>query len=93
MQANLNSFPERLKKDTSDIINGKYSNDEQLLIIYYNKYKNDEMFSYEHLCSIITELTKIPVMRMIIRQRANNEWSLKSVNERVINFVMDKLLF
>lgn len=92
MQSNINTFPDRLKKNNLDIILGNYSNEEKLLIIYYNKYKNNQSFSFEHLCSIINDFTKVPTLQMILRQRSNNAWNIKNLNDRIINFIIDRLL-
>lgn len=93
MQANLDLFPPRLMVNISEIINGNFDEYDQILIIYYNKYKTSEDFSFEHLCRILTKYSNVSIMRIINSHRINNDWNLKSVNLRIINYVSEKILF
>lgn len=92
MQNNINEFPDFLKRDISDLINNNFTDEQQLFIIYFNKYKNDQNFSFEHLCRIINRTTNALVFGIISSYRATLKWDLKYLNSRVINHVIEVLL-
>lgn len=89
---NLNSFPENLKKNISSLISLNFAPDEQLLIIYYNKYKCDDQFSFEHLCGLIKRLTGISILRLTNKYKSTGKWNIKSINSRLINYLIEHFL-
>ena len=91
MQNNMD-FPSVLKKDLSDLICANYTEEQQLFVIYYNKYKNSRNFSFEHLCRIINHTTDTLVLNLISSYRSTLKWDLKQLNIRTINHVISVLL-
>lgn len=91
-ERNIETFPNNLKKEISAIIDTEFTSYDQLLIIYYSKYKNDAQFSFEHLCVIIRNIADIPITRLTTRYRSTYEWNIKSINERIIHYLIEYLL-
>jgi hypothetical protein len=93
MQTNSNYFPNDLKLDISELINADYTEEQQLFVVYYNRYKNNGNFSFEHLCRIINHTTNTLVLSLITSYRATAKWDLKHLNSRIINHVIKVLMF
>jgi hypothetical protein len=91
----MSTFPQSLKITTSEIPGTSLNIYEQLLVIYYNKYKNEELFSFEHLCGIINHnfiARTLLVYRMIKKYRQTNQWDIKQLGERRTRYLIQKLL-
>lgn len=86
---NIESFPNNLKVPMVNLIDNNYKLDEQLFIIYYEKYKNNKLFSFEHLCSLISKTINMPIIRLISNFRSSNVWNVKSINDRRLTFLIN----
>jgi hypothetical protein len=85
-QANLLNFPSIYKKNISYIIDNELLKSEQLLICYYNKYKNDRRFSFEHLMSIIKN-TGIIITKILTRYKRTGVWAFKIPSHKSNNII------
>lgn len=89
---NLSSFPDSLKISKSHLISGNFDLHDQLLVIYYNKFKKDRVFSFEHLCGIACETIGISLRKAIAKFRKTGEWNIKAIGDRKILYLMNSLL-
>jgi hypothetical protein len=85
----MNSFPNKLKKELNALVGSSHTDDEQLLIIYYNKYKNSTEFSLGHLRNIIETTIGSPLPLII---NTTDAWNIKSINGRIIDFMIQWML-
>lgn len=88
----LSKFPCKYKSSISDLLVNEQSIHDQLFVIYYDRNHNNVMFSFEHLCRTINEITDIPINKIIKRYRRTSEWSLLEIRDKKLEFIVEKLL-
>ena len=89
---NHSTFPQALKITTSEILVKKLNLHDQLLVIYYNKYKSSKVFSFEHLCEIAAVYLKTQMKKFIYKFRETNKWDVHQLGERRISYLINLLL-
>jgi hypothetical protein len=88
----MNSYPSALKISISEMINKNLSMNEQLIVIYYNKFKNLESFSFEHFCNILSLECQIPINRLLKQFKKTEIWNINQLNQRQVTYLIDLLL-
>lgn len=88
----LAKFPMKYKIPIVHLLMNDRSRHDQIFIIYYNDFKDNLLFSFEHLCRVLNDITDIPINRIIARFRQNNEWSLSEITADKLEFIVEKLL-
>ena len=89
---NLSLFPAPLRISISELLSSDLNLHDQLLVIYYNKFSHESIFSFEHLCKIAGRHLKISCGKLIQKFRRSNQWDLRSIGDRRITFLINTLL-
>lgn len=88
----MDSYPPTLKISLSEMIEKNLSIYDQLIVIYYNKFKDSEMFSFEHFCDILSLKCKISINSLIKKFKKTENWNIKQLNQRKVTYFINLLL-
>jgi hypothetical protein len=90
--ANLVSFPAVMKIRIIKLIGTERTAHDQMLVIYYNKNKNNRLFSFEHLCSLANDIIDIPINKLISKYRKTGEWDLTDIAKNKLQYIVEEML-
>lgn len=91
-EANLNTFPVNFRLSIADLLASDESNHNQIMVIYYNDYKNNRLFSFEHLCRTINNITDVPINKLIAVYRKTRNWDISEIPEFKLSRIVEKML-
>lgn len=89
---NLDKFPSNFKLSVADLLTFDKTNHDQIMVVYYNDYKSSRLFSFEHLCRIVNDITDIPVNKLIAMYRRTGIWDLSEIPEFKLSYIIGKML-
>lgn len=90
--ANLDSFPKTLKLSYANAIQSDKPEYDKILIIYYNDFLKNKLFSFEHLCFELNKISEIPAHKLIQNYKKTGQWNLSGISANKINYLLEKLL-
>ncbi len=86
------SFPDNCKLSLIELLFSNNNLNDQILAIYYNDYKLDPLFSFEHLCNVINNIINIPVDLLIENYKKSGKWDLNIIPAFKLDFIVSSML-
>ncbi len=86
------SFPNNCKLSLIQLLSSNSNLNDQVLAIYYNDYKLDPLFSFEHLCDIINDITIIPIDLLMKNYEKSGKWDLNIIPAFKLDFIISRML-